>query len=56
MLFKLDPSMQVFEVYFSQKREKGNYLSLHFKSDKVQHVASQKHLGLGLDSKLEIQM
>ena len=50
------PNKQLFEVCFSHKRDKVKYSSLNFYSDKVQHVPSQKHLGLVLDSKPEIQM
>ena len=40
------------EVCFSNKRDKGNYPSLHFSTKGVQVADRQKHLGLKLDSKL----
>ena len=39
-------------MWFSNKRDKGNYTPLHFNSTNVQVADSQKHLGLALDSKL----
>ena len=52
MSFNPDPKKQAIEVYFSNKRDKGNYPPLHFNSTNFQVTDSQKHLGLVLDSKL----
>ena len=52
MFFNPDSNKQAIEVCFSNKRDRGNYLPLHFNSTNVQVVDSQKHLGLVLDSKL----
>ena len=52
MFFNPDPNKQAIEVCFSNKRDKGNYPSLHFNITNVQGVGSQKHLGLVLDAKL----
>ena len=53
MLFNPDPNKQALEGHFSQKRDRENYPSLTFNSDKVQSVPCQNHLGLILDSKLD---
>ena len=48
-----DNNKQVIEVSFSNRQEKKNYLPSIFNSKNVQSPASQKHLGLILDSKLD---
>ena len=52
MSFNPDPNKQAIEVCFSNKRNKVNCSFLHFNSTNVQVAASQKHLGLVLDTKL----
>ena len=52
MSFNPDPNKQAIEVCFSNKCDKVNYAPLHFNSANIQVAASQKHLGLVLDSKL----
>ena len=54
MLFNPDPNKQAVEILFSKKHEKNNYLPLNFNGDNVQTAISQKHLGLVLDSKLDV--
>ena len=54
MLFNPDPSKQAVEICFPYKRDTENYLSLVFNDTYVQLANSQKHLGLILDSKLDL--
>ena len=54
MSFNPDPNEQAIEVQFSNKLDKENYPPLQFNSTDVQIPDSQKHLGLILDSKLNI--
>ena len=49
-----DPSKQAIEVCFSNNHDKGNYPPLHFNSTDVQVADSQKHLGLVLNSQLNL--
>ena len=48
--FSPHTNKQAIEVYFSNKRDKGNYPPLHFNSTDVQATDSHKHLDLVLDS------
>ena len=52
MPFNPDPNKQAIDVYFSNKRDKENYLPLQFNSTDVQRADGQKHLGLILEYKL----
>ena len=54
MLFNPDPSKQAVEICFPYKRDTENYPSLVFNDTYVQLANSQKHLGLILDSKLDL--
>ena len=47
-----DPNKQAIEVHFSNKCDKGNYLSLQFNSTDIYIADSQNYLGLILDYKL----
>ena len=54
MSFNPDQNKPAIEVCFSNKRDKGNYSPLHFNSTDVQVADGQKHLGLVLNSKLNV--
>ena len=55
MLFNLDPTKQATEVWcFSHKRDNVPHEPLTFNNNKMQSARAQKHLGLILDSKLDI--
>ena len=53
MLFNPDRNKQAIEVCFSHRGKKKNTPPLVFNSTNTQSAASQKHLGLILDSKLD---
>ena len=54
MSFNPDPNKQAIEVCFSNKCDKENYQPLQFNSSDVQIADSHKHLGLIIDSKLNV--
>ena len=53
MSFKPDPKKQVQEIIFSRKRVKDAHPSAFFNNAIVERSASQKHLGIYLDEKLD---
>ena len=55
MSFNPDPGKQAQEVIFSRKLQKSVYLPLHFNNIAVTQSATQKHLGMLLDIKLNFQ-
>ena len=55
MSFNPDPSKQAQEVIFSRKLQKSVYPPLHFNNIAVTQSATQKHLGMLLDVKLDFQ-
>ena len=55
MSFSSDPSKQAQEVIFSRKLQKKNHNPVYFNHNLVQQVLSQKHRGMYLDTKLNIQ-
>ena len=50
-----DPSKQTQEVIFSRKIQKTCHPSIYFNNKSVKQVASQKHLGMILNTKLNFQ-
>ena len=55
MSFNPSPSKQAQEVIFSRKRQNLNHNSIYFNHNLVQQVPSQKHLGMHLGSKFNLQ-
>ena len=55
MSFNRDPSKQVQEVIFSRKHQEISHPSIYFNNNPIESVSSQKHLGMILDTKLNIQ-
>ena len=55
MSFNPDPSKQAQEVIFSRKLQKSVYSPLHFHHIAVTQLATQNHLGMLLDVKLDFQ-
>ena len=55
MSFNPDPSKQAQEVIFSCKLQKSVYPPLYFNNTAVTQSATQKHLGMLLDVKLDFQ-
>ena len=54
MLSNSDPIKQAIEVWFWQKHDKNIYPTLEFDNNYVQLANSYKHLGLVLESKLDL--
>ena len=50
----LDPNKQAQEIRFANRTNKDSSLSLTFNSSKVETISSQKHLGLILDERLNL--
>ena len=55
MSFNSEPSKQAQEVIFFRKLGKINHLSSYFKNNPIEQVSHQKHLGIILDAKLNLQ-
>ena len=55
MSFNLDPSKQAQEVIFSHKLQKTCHPSIYFNDKSIKQFSPQKHLGMILDTKLNIQ-
>ena len=54
MKFNPDPNKQAQEVHFSNRINKDSSLSITFNNSKVETISSQKHLGLILDERLNL--
>ena len=55
MSFSSEPSKQAQEVVFFGKLRKINYLSSYSKNNPIEQISPQKHLGIILDAKLNLQ-
>ena len=55
MNFYPDPSKQAQEVIFSRKLQKTNHNQVYFNHNSIKQVPSQKHLGIYLDTKQNLQ-
>ena len=55
MSFRSEPSKQAQEVIFFGKLRKINHLSSYSKNNPIEQISLQKHLGIILDAKLNLQ-
>ena len=55
MSFNPNPNKQSQEVISSRRCQNLNHDSINFNQNLAQHVLSQKHLGMDLDTKLNFQ-